>query len=90
MTTAKEIELKMAEAMPRIAALSKGLEATFRDLAIYGMHVAIARDVCARRARKLRKRGEDVRYFGKTTTGKARYRWIRRIEPLSIYKPAPN
>jgi hypothetical protein len=34
------------------------------------------RFVCARRARKLRRRGEHVRYCGRTSTGKALYRWL--------------
>ena len=53
----------------------------------YGTHVAIGREVCARRARKLRKRGESVRYVGRTTTGKARYSWLRTIAPWAIYMP---
>nr|BAO19037.1 hypothetical protein [Burkholderia sp. M701] len=35
------------------------------------------REVSARRARKLRRRGESVRYVGRTSTGKARYDWSR-------------
>ena len=87
MTTAQEIELKALMAMPRIAALTRHVEAVARDLVTYGTHVAIGREVCARRARKLRKRGESVRYAGKTTTGKARYSWMRRIPPWAIYMP---
>lgn len=86
MITAQEIELKMLMTMPRSAALTRHVEAMTRDLVRYGTHVAIGREVCARRARKLRKRNEDVRYVGRTTTGKARYRWMRRIDPLTIYR----
>lgn len=32
-------------------------------------------------------RGEDVRYVGRTKTGKARYSWMRRIAPWAIYMP---
>lgn len=34
------------------------------------------REVCAKRARKLRKRGDIVSYCGQSPNGKARYRWI--------------
>lgn len=87
MTTAQEIELKALMCVPRIAALTRHVEAMTRDLVTYGTHVAIGREVCARRARKLRKRGESVRYAGRTKTGKARYSWMRRIAPWAIYMP---
>lgn len=35
-----------------------------------------AREVCARRARKLRRRGCDVRFMRNTANGKARYGWM--------------
>lgn len=87
MTTAQEIELKAAEVRPRIEALARGAETMLRDLVTHAAHVAIGREVCARRARKLRKRGDDVRYVGRTKNGKARYSWMRRIAPLAIYMP---
>lgn len=34
--------------------------------------------VHAQRARKLRRRGEDVRYVGRTSTGLAKYRWFKK------------
>lgn len=58
-----------------------------RDLMTYGLCAAETRTVSARRAQKLRKRGEDVRYVGLTKTGKARYGWMRRISPLTVYMP---
>lgn len=33
------------------------------------------REISARRARTLRKRGENIQYAGRTSTGKARYWW---------------
>jgi len=87
MTTAQEIELKALMALPRLAAITRHVEAMTRDLVTYGAHVAIGREVCARRARKLRKRGESVRYIGRTTTGKTRYSWLRTIPPWEIYMP---
>ena len=86
MTTAKEIELKMQMAKPGLDALTRSFETLQRDMVHYGMHVTFSRNVSAARARKLRRRGDDVRYVGRTETGKARYRWTRRIPPLSIYK----
>lgn len=85
MTTAQEIELKAAEVLPKIEEMARGVETMLKDLVTYGTHVAIGRDVCARRARKLRKRGDSVRYIGRTTTGKARYSWMRTIAPWAIY-----
>lgn len=87
MATGQEIEVKAAEAMAKIEALAKDVETMLADLVTYGSHVAIGREVCARRARKLRKRGDSVRYVGRTTTGKARYSWMRRVAPWAIYRP---
>jgi hypothetical protein len=42
------------------------------------------REVCARRARKLRRRGEKVRFARFTSTGKARYRWLKRRPSITI------
>ena len=88
MTTAQEIELMAKIAQPKLAAIARAFGALQLDLVDYGMHVAFGRKVGAVRARKLRRRGEDVRYVGRTETGKARYRWARRIHPFSIYKEA--
>lgn len=87
MTTAQEIEMKALMTLPRLEAITRHVEAMTRDLVTYGTHVAIGREVCARRARKLRKRGESVRYVGRTSTGKARYSWLRTIPPWAIYMP---
>ena len=87
MTTAQEIELKAEEIRPKIEALANGVETMLRDLVTYGSHIAIGHEVCARRARKLRRRGEDVRYVGRTKTGKARYSWARRIAPWAMFMP---
>ena len=38
--------------------------------------IEFGREVCARRARKLRKRGESLRFCGLTVNGKSRYVWI--------------
>jgi hypothetical protein len=90
MTTAQEIEIKAAEAAMMIHGFVGRLDTMRKDLTTYGMHVAIGRHVCARRARKLRKRGEEVRYLGRTTTGKARYTWMKRLPPWAIFAPNPT
>jgi hypothetical protein len=86
MSTAQEIELMAKIAQSRLAAIARGFETLQRDMLTYGMHVAVGRNVGTVRARKLRRRGEDVRYVGRTETGKARYRWARRVHPFAIYK----
>ena len=71
-TELADLRAKLDEASAVIAsyeALRKVNDVIFADL---------AREVCARRARKLRKRGAQVRYFGRTSTGKARYKWMPR------------
>lgn len=87
MSTAIEMQLKMAAADKMLARIYRRLEVQIDDLLVYGMHIAIGRTVCARRARKLRRRGEDVRRTDMTATGKSRYSWLRRIPPIEVYKP---
>ncbi len=87
MTTAKEIEILMQAAKPKNDAIARILAGVMRDVVHHGMHIAVGRNVGATRARKLRRCGEDVRFSGRTKTGKARYRWMRRVEPFSIYNP---
>lgn len=41
--------------------------------------MTFGREVCARRARKLRRRGEQVVFTRRTGPGKARFRWIAHI-----------
>ncbi len=76
MNTAIEIQMKHEEALPVIRQISNHFAATTIEGALYLM---AGREVCARRARIIRKRGDHVRYVGDTTTGKARYRWLPNI-----------
>lgn len=65
--------------------MDKYLREQLTDLDTYGAHYAIERFVCARRARKLRRRGERVRYAHfVTTTGRPRYLWLMRIPPSKL------
>ena len=80
--TATEIQFRMQEVQPHIdkgqreldKCLSKMIEPLYRKylkLTGYG-------EVCARRARKLRKRGELVTFSHRAFTGKARYHWLKK------------
>ncbi len=85
MSTATEILMMMSKVQPTIDAMMRRQEVVLRDLVIYGTSIALGREVCAKRARKLRKRGEDVRFRGLSKTGKRRFCWMRRIEPKIMF-----
>lgn len=76
MSTALEVEAKLKAAAPTIAAFAGAVNISLGHIVDDVVHLASGREVCARRARKIRKRGDQVRYVGRTTTGKARYRWL--------------
>lgn len=86
MSTAQEIIAKMMATDKVVAGIRRALEVQMRDVMVYGLHVCAGREVCARRARKLARRGEAVMPFGTTKTGKRRFSWMRRVSPSSIYK----
>lgn len=71
MSTAQEIEAKIAAALPAFRGISRALEQYLNA----GVGFTVGRTVCARRARKLRKRGEVVYFIGQTRNGKARYEY---------------
>lgn len=48
------------------------------------------RIIHAARARKLRRRGEDVSYYGRTSTGKARYAWMPRRGAPQVLDHVPT
>lgn len=73
MSTAKEIELRAAEAR---AWLDKATQAVANEITTPFMLRVYGREVCARRARKLRKRGAVVRFTRWTPNGKCRYHWM--------------
>jgi len=86
MSTATEIQMRMAEAQPTLEAMRRHFERVSDDLAIYGTFVGLWRYVCARRARKLRRRGEYVRYAGTSKNGKPRFSWVRRVDSETMYR----
>ena len=77
MSTAHEIELRMEEALPKLLALANEVGAFSAEFLKNTSVRAFGREIGARRARKLRRLGHDVRFFSKTSTGRARYKWLR-------------
>lgn len=63
------------------------MESQFRSAAIYGTSFSIPREVCARRARKLKRRGEYVHFKKSTVNGKSRSVWMYDVTH-KIYKGA--
>lgn len=77
MSTAAELQLICDALRPELERMRQRVEATVvQPLVSNCMHQFFGREVCARRARRLRKRGEDVRFWRLTPTGKARYSWL--------------
>ncbi len=91
MSTAAEILAMINATMPKIEIMRRAFE--LQQMAIFGMSCTklVGREVCARRARKLKKLGHSVAFYGKSKTGKRRYRWLKlfSIEPTSVYRRAP-
>jgi hypothetical protein len=69
------MELLMQEAQRSLEPARASVARLVDDLIVH----LCGREVCARRARKLRRRGETVRFRRWTSTGKCRYSWIRSI-----------
>jgi hypothetical protein len=84
-------ELERLDYMQRVLlpALLKPIEGEWHTLMEKLIWEQFSREVCARRARKLRKRGEDVRFARLTSNGKARYRWMRKGPALNIIPDDP-
>lgn len=70
--TAAEIQLRMAQAERHMRPLFGLLEKARQNMSI----CLLGRKVCARRARKLRKRGDRVVRYTLTPRGKQRYAWV--------------
>lgn len=79
MSTAKEVLMKIEEARPVMNAMQEVIADSLIEELL--MRV-VGKPVCARRARKLRKKGNHVRWAGRTKTGKSIYLWapLLRIE----------
>ena len=83
MSTAHEIQATLDAALPHLNAAQKILAETWTESAL--LHLD-GREVCARRARKLRKRGDLVRWTRNTETGKGRFLWLKRIHVVVANK----
>lgn len=79
MITAAEIQLRSKSVAARYQRDHEAVIAPFVN-AIYDRMVLIlgARKVHAKRARKLRRRGETVNFYTHSKTGKAQYIWIKK------------
>lgn len=76
MMTADEIIMQMAEAERRLAPVRAVFSRAMDDLTV----AVFGREVCARRARRLRRRGAYVvPALQRSSTGKQRYRWLPRV-----------
>jgi hypothetical protein len=71
--TASEIQARQEESAKVLEKVGKHFAATTCDGVL---HLLAGREVSAKRARVIRKRGDHVRYSGRTSTGKARYTWL--------------
>lgn len=94
MSTADEINARMAEAAPSMQMLQKNLADAHRLMLTDLQFRMLGRRVHARRAARLRRRGESVRFCGYTVTGKTIYLWVPRrqiggkgwkLRPTSLY-----
>ena len=83
MSTAEEIRMKIGLARPIFERIQ---EQFYQNVVTYGSVMTEGREVCARRARKLRRRGEYCICVGRTSTGKARYQWQRAVSLDRLYR----
>ena len=75
--TAHEIQLLNEEHARYLHERSKATIKVIDELFLEPLHfAAFGRKVCARRARKLRKRGDQVRFSHYTENNKVRYMWL--------------
>jgi hypothetical protein len=89
MSTATEIIMLMNESARSVDLLASDAGKMLHDLGTFGTSFGRRREVCAKRARKLRRRGENVRYCGLSKTGKPRFYWTQRVDPTTIYLENP-
>lgn len=76
-STADEMALLIAETERRL----QPMRARFSRMAYELLVATFGREVCARRARSLRRRGHAVvRLHRRTSNGKARFRWMPRLQ----------
>ncbi len=76
MSTATEILARMADVDARMAPVRAALDKEFRTMCDKMIVMSFGREICERRARKLRRRGELVHFVRRTGPGKKRFRWL--------------
>lgn len=77
MSTAPEVNEKIKSMSHSMALFRASMDVATERILDDIFYLSFGREVCSRRARKLRKRGDTVKFFSRTKTGKARYRWKR-------------
>lgn len=75
MASADEIRIRAAAADRQLRTMQTKMQAHLTGLVRHFFGWIDGREVSARRARKLRKAGRDVRFSGFTPNGKTRYLW---------------
>lgn len=76
MSTAREIQIRQAESVITLGTVVKVINSCLDTMANDIVMKMYGREVCARRAAKIRRRGDNVGFVGRTKTGKARYGWM--------------
>lgn len=72
-STASEIEMKYQASLKHFDKEMMAFAGEFSRMAMFRVY---GREVCAKRARLIRKRGDLAIFFKFTVTGKARYLWL--------------
>lgn len=92
MSTAAEILARITATMPKMETMRRAFE--LQQASIFGTACTklVGREVCAKRARKLRRLGYIVVKCGKTKTGKTRYKWRKtfNIKLTDLYVTGEN
>jgi hypothetical protein len=80
MSTAEEILLMIRAAEPHMDKIRAGLERQFGPMIETIMVESSGHEVSAKRARKIRRRGDAIRFSRWTESGKCRYKWLPRLQ----------
>lgn len=76
MSTAQEMMLFMDAMAPHMDIMRSHLKAMVGPMIEDALISMLGREVGAKRARKLQRRGAKIRFSRVTSTGKRRYRWV--------------
>lgn len=84
MSTGAEMQIKIAEAQRLFEPMASAMDEFQRETARGLFWLLESRPCHAQRARKLRRRGMNVRFDGFTSTGRSRYRWAKPLPTIRI------